>query len=115
MMPLRSRHFCFPGIPDLKQTHIHRHDVAQTQMDDVARYQFTYCRIAPVAIVFHIGLDRQSGLQCGNGVARLVFFPEFDHGVGLQRGQNDEKSGQWCATSGRITVTSIIPGMDLQK
>ena len=31
------------------------------------------------------------GLQRGNGVARLVFFPESDHGIGHKQQENDAK------------------------
>ena len=44
-------------------------------------------------IPFHPGLDRQLGLQGGDGVARLVFFPESDHGVGHEQKENDEEVG----------------------
>ena len=75
----------------LQQARIRRHDVAQAHADDVARHQLTRRRGDPLPITFHPGLDRQLGLQRGDGVARLVFFPESDHGVGNQQQQDDEE------------------------
>ena len=43
----------------------------------------------PLSIAFHPGLDRQLGLQGGDGAARLAFLPESDHGVGEQQHQDD--------------------------
>ena len=60
----------------LQQARIRRHDVAQTHADDVARHQVTRGRGDPLPVTLHPGLDRQLGLQRGDGVARLVFFPE---------------------------------------
>ena len=68
----------------VQQARIRRHDVAQAQADDVARHQLTRRRGDPLPIPFHPGLDRQLGLQGVDGVARLVFFPESDHGVGKE-------------------------------
>jgi hypothetical protein len=44
-----------------------------------------------IPIPFDAGLDSQFGLQRGNGVARLAFFPEADHGVGHQQNEDDPK------------------------
>ena len=68
----------------LQQARIRRHNVAQAHADDVARHQLPRRRGGPLPITFHLGLDRQLGLRRGDGVARLVFFPESDHGVGNQ-------------------------------
>jgi hypothetical protein len=59
--------------------------------DDVARHQLTRLRGGPLPIPFHPGLDRQLGLQRSDGVARLVFFPESDHGVGNKQKEDDGK------------------------
>ena len=75
----------------LQQARIRRHDVAQAHADDVARHQLTRRRGDPLPITFHPGLDRQLGLQRGDGVARLVFFPESDHGVGQKQKEDDGK------------------------
>ncbi len=69
----------------LQQARIRRHDVAEAHADDVARHQLTRRRGDPFPIAFHPCLDRQRGLQGGDGVARLVFFPEPDHGVGQKQ------------------------------
>ena len=66
----------------IQQARIRRHNVAQAHADDVARHQLTRRRGDPLPIAFHPSLDRQLGLQRGDGVARLAFFPESDHGVG---------------------------------
>ena len=75
----------------VQQARIRRHNVAQAQTDDVARHQLTRRRSDPLPIAFHPGLDRQLGLQGGDGVARLAFFPESDHGVGNKQKEDDEK------------------------
>ena len=74
-----------------QQARIRRHNVAQAQADDVARHQLTRRRVDPLPITFHPGLDRQLGLQGSDGVARLAFFPESDHGVGNKQNEDDEK------------------------
>ena len=63
----------------------------EAQADDVARHQLTRRRIDPLPIPFHPGLDRELSLQGGDGVARLVFFPESDDGVGQKQKQDDPK------------------------
>ena len=75
----------------LQQARIRRHDVAQAHADDVARHKFARLRGGPLPVPFHSRLDRQLGFQRGDGVARLVFFPESDHGVGQQQKQDDGK------------------------
>ena len=75
----------------LQQACIRRHDVAQAHADDVTRHQLTRRRGDPLPVAFHLCLDRQPGLQRGDGVARLVFFPESDHGIGHKQKQNDAK------------------------
>ena len=74
-----------------QQARIRRHNVTQPQADDVARHQFGRIRVDPLPITLHLGLDRQFGLECGDGVARLMFFPESDHGVGTKKKEDDEK------------------------
>ena len=74
-----------------QQARIRRHDVAHTHADDVARHQFARRRGDPLPITFHPGLDRQRGLQGSDGVARLVFFPKSDHGVGQKQNEDDAK------------------------
>ena len=59
--------------------------------DNVARHQLTRRRVGPLPIPFHPGLDRELSLQGGDGVARLVFFPESDDGVGQKQKQDDPK------------------------
>jgi hypothetical protein len=98
-----------------QQARIRRHDVAQAQADDVARHQLTRRRVGPLPITFDLGLDRQLGLQGGDGVARLMFFPESDHGVGKKQKRMMKKSGQCRTTPDRITAASIIHGMGPQK
>ena len=75
----------------LQQARIRRHDVAQTHADNVARHQLTRLRGGPLPITFHPGLDRQLGLEGLDGVARLAFFPEADHGVGQKQQEDDGK------------------------
>ena len=75
----------------LQQPRIRRHDVAQTHADDVARHQLARRRIDPLSITYHAGLDREFRLQSGNGVARLMFFPESHHGVGQKQNEDDAK------------------------
>ena len=77
----------------VQQARVRRHDVAQTQADDVARHQFPRRRRDPFAVALHPGLDRQPGLQGIDGVAGLAFFPEPDHGIGNKQNQNDEEIG----------------------
>ncbi len=74
-----------------QQARICRHNVAQSQADDVARYKLGCIRIDPLPIALHRGLDRQFGPECGDGVARLVFFPESDHGIGTKKKEDDKK------------------------
>ena len=74
-----------------QQARIRRHDVAHTDADDVARHQLARGRRNPLPVTFHPGLDRQRGLQRSDGVARLVFFPETDHGVGQKQNEDDAK------------------------
>ena len=45
----------------------------------------------PLSIPLHPGLDCQLGLQGGDGVARLTFLPESDHGVGQKQNEDDAK------------------------
>ena len=73
----------------VQQARIGRHDVAQAQSDDVARHQLARRGVDPLAVTFDAGLDRQLGLKSLDGVARRVFFPESDHGVGQQQNQDD--------------------------
>ena len=68
-----------------QQARVGRHNVAQPQTDDIARNQFRCLRVNPFPIAFHLGIDRQFGFQSSDGVARLVFFPEADNGVGTQQ------------------------------
>ena len=75
----------------VQQACIGRHNVAQTHADDVAGHQLTRRRGDPLPIPFHAGLDRQAGLQGGNGVARLAFFPESDDGVANKQKEDDAK------------------------
>ena len=75
----------------LQQASIRRHNVTQPQADDVARYQLGRIRVDPLPITLHRGLDRQFGPECGDGVARLVFFPESDHGIGTKKKEDDKK------------------------
>ena len=89
----RQRRLIDRNLVAVQQTRICRHDVAQAQADGVARHQFPRRRGDPFSIAFHPGLNRQSGLQGINGVARLVLFPEPDHGVGDKQEEDDEKIG----------------------
>ena len=72
-----------------QQARVRRHDVAETDADDIARHQLTRRGRDPLAVTLHRGLDRQRGLQGGDGVARLVLFPESDHGVGQKQNEDD--------------------------
>ena len=74
-----------------KQARIRRHNIAQSQADDVAWHHLARRRGDPLSITLHPGLDRQFGLQGSDGVARLVFFPESDDGVGNQQEEDDEE------------------------
>ena len=98
-----------------QQARIRRHNVAQAHADDVARHQLARRRGDPLPITFHPGLDRQLGLQGGDGVARLVFFPESDHGVGNKQKEDDGKIRPVPDHADRITAASIIHGMGPQK
>ena len=73
----------------LEQARIRRHDIAQTQANDIARYQFPRRRGDPFAIPLDAGVDGQIGLQGGDRVARLTLFPEADHGVGHEQHEDD--------------------------
>ena len=75
----------------IQQARIRRHNVAQAHTNDVPRHQLTRRWVDPLPIPFHPGLDRQLGFQGGDGVARLAFFPESDHGVGNKQKEDDEK------------------------
>ena len=75
----------------VQQARIGRHDVAQAQADGVARHEFTRSRVHPLAIAFHPGLDRERRLQGGDGVARLMLFPESDHSIGQKQNEDDAK------------------------
>ena len=61
-------------------------DVFKTRVYELARW-----RNHPLPVTLHPGLDRQLGLKGLNGVARLAFFPESDHGVGHEQKENDEE------------------------
>ena len=74
-----------------EQARIRRNDIAQPQADDVARHHIARRRVSPLSIAFHPGFDRQLGLQGSDGVARLAFFPESDHGVGNKQKEDDEE------------------------
>ena len=80
----------FYGIA-LQQARVRRHDVAQSQPYYVAGHQFRCLRVDPLSITFHFRLDRKSGPEGGDGIARLVFFPESDHGVGNKQKEDDSK------------------------
>ena len=75
----------------IQQAGIRRHNVPQAHADDVAWHQLARRRSDPLAIPFDAGVDGQPGLQGGDGVARLAFFPESDHGVGDKQKEDDEK------------------------
>ena len=75
----------------VQQARIGRHNVAQAQADGVAGHKFARRRIDPFPVAFHPGLDRQRRLQGGDSVARLMFFPESDHGVGQKQNEDDAK------------------------
>ena len=78
----------FDGIT-LQQPRVRRHDVAQADADDVARHQLPRRRGDPLAIARHPGLDCEPCLQGGYRIARLVFFPETDEGVGQKQHKDD--------------------------
>ncbi len=91
-----QRFACQRGLVHLdrvtfQQARIRRHYVAEAHTDDVARHQLTRRRGDPLSITFHFGIDRQLGLQSGDRVACLVFFPESDHGVGNKQKEDNEK------------------------
>ena len=75
----------------VQQARVGRHDVAETQADRVAWHELTRRRIDPLAVAFHSGLDRQRRLQGGDSVARLMFLPKSDHGVGEKQKEDDAK------------------------
>ncbi len=60
-------------------------------MDYITGHKLTRLRVGPLSIAFHLGLDRQLGLQCGDGIAGLVFFPESDHGVCQEQKEDNSK------------------------
>ncbi len=73
----------------VQQARVGRHDVAKAESDRVAGHEFTRRWGDPLAIAFHPGLDRERRLQGGDGVARLMFLPESDHGVGEKKNEDD--------------------------
>ena len=73
-----------------QQARIRRHDVAQANANDVARHKLTRRRRDPLPLASDASLDRQLRLQGGDRVARLVFLPESDHGVGKTQKQDDK-------------------------
>ena len=74
-----------------QQARVGWNNVAQLQADDVARHQFLRRRISPFPVAFDFGFDRQLLPECGDRIARLVFFPESDDCVGQQQKQDDEE------------------------
>ena len=77
------------------------HDVTQAQADDVSRNELTRWWSDPLAVPFDTGLDRQLGLQGGDGLARLALFPEPDAGVGQEQDEDDEEVGPVLEHSGQ--------------
>ena len=75
----------------IEQARIGWNNVAQAETDDISRHQFARLGILPLAIPLHFRIDRQLGFQSGDGVTRLVFFPESDHCVGTKQKKNDKK------------------------
>ena len=75
----------------VQQARVGGHDVAQAQADGVAGHKFARRRIDPLPVTFHPRLDRERRLQSGDGVARLMLFPESDQGVGKKQKQDDAK------------------------
>jgi hypothetical protein len=69
----------------LEQARVRRHNITQTQANDIAGYQFPRRRGDPFSIPLDAGIDGQLGLQGGDRVARLTLFPESDHGVGHEQ------------------------------
>jgi hypothetical protein len=64
------------------------HPLAQyrpAHADNIPRHQFKRAEVDPFSIAFHRRLDRKLGLKCCNGIARLMFFPESDHGIGKSK------------------------------
>ena len=74
-----------------QQPRIRRHNVAQSQADDVARHHFARRRVGPLPIAFHPGCDRQFSLQGSYGVASLAFLPESNYRVRNQQEKDDEE------------------------
>ena len=74
-----------------QQARVRRHNVTQSQANDITWHQFGCIRVSPLPITLHRGLNRQLGLQSLDGVARLMLFPESDHGVGNKQKEDDEK------------------------
>ena len=74
-----------------QQARIRRHDVTQSQTDDVPGHQFRYLRSNPLSVTQDPGLGRQLSLQRGNLVARLMLLPKCDHSVGKKQKENDEE------------------------
>ena len=87
----RQRGLIDRNLVAFQQTRVRRHDVAQTQADDIARHQFLAGWRDPLSITLHPGLDRQPGLQGIDGVACLAFFPESDRGIGQKQNEDDDK------------------------
>ena len=75
----------------VEQARVGRHDVAQAKSDRVAGHEFARRWIDPLAVAFHPGLDRERRLQGGDGIARLMFLPESDDGVGEEQNEDDAK------------------------
>ena len=75
----------------VEKARIRRNDISQPKTDDVAWDQFARLRIHPFTVPFYFREDRQPGLQCGNGIAGLVFFPESNQSIGKEQHKDDEK------------------------
>jgi hypothetical protein len=56
-----------------------------------AGYHLARLGILPLAIPFDFGLDRQTGFQGGDGIPRLMFFPESNQSIGAQQQKYHEE------------------------
>ena len=86
-----ERRLVYGYLVAVQQARIRRHDVTEAQSDDVSGHKFARRRIDPLPVTSHPGLDRERRLQGGDSVARLMLFPEADHGVGEKEKEDDAK------------------------
>jgi hypothetical protein len=84
----------------LQNQGVRRYDVPKTQPDEISGHELAGGDGRPLAGSADAGLQCQFSLERGNGVARLVFFPEADDRVDDQQCEYDAEIGP-VADNGR--------------